>query len=330
MAAGYASNASTAHAEGGEVASIGEVLRLLSAGATGAILLALCEGPMQTKVLTHRVRGYTARTIYRYLPRLAELGAVERNDDPSGPARVVHTLNDNSGGELCALIDRFATASMAQLPDGEIEPGEWASLGLLADLWEVGVVEALSHGPTSPTELTRCVGAFSYHQLNRRASRFKASGFFCESQQSPRQRRCYALTRKARRTMALVVGLGRWRQRRLAADGGVGLTLDEMATALRTALPLARVPQHAGKEVGFRIAGRAEGEEVRVDVAADGSLRCKRATPSRLDAWVAGDVEEWMAVLLDRSPSVEAGGDSIVVEDCLASLFEELWAPSPS
>jgi DNA-binding HxlR family transcriptional regulator len=46
-------------------ASTADVLRLLSAGATGAILMALGEGPLRTKTLTEHVPGYTPRTIYR-------------------------------------------------------------------------------------------------------------------------------------------------------------------------------------------------------------------------------------------------------------------------
>ena len=120
---------------------------MLSGGATEAILLALADGPLQTKVLTHRVRGYTPRTVYRYLPKLARLGLVERTGEPSGSSKVVNTLTAEAGRDMCAVIERFARASMTRLPGEQVELGTWGSLGLLADLWEAGVVEALSHGP---------------------------------------------------------------------------------------------------------------------------------------------------------------------------------------
>jgi DNA-binding HxlR family transcriptional regulator len=63
-------------------ASTADVLRLLSAGATGAILMALGEGPLRTKNLTERVPGYAPRTIYRYAGKLAELDVVEREEEP--------------------------------------------------------------------------------------------------------------------------------------------------------------------------------------------------------------------------------------------------------
>jgi DNA-binding HxlR family transcriptional regulator len=328
MSSGYASKGSVAQADRAAPASAGEVLRLLSAGAPGEILLALSEGPMQTKVLTHRVSGYTPRTIYRYLPKLAELGLLQRDDEPGGPARVVHTL-DERGDELAALIDRFATASMTRLPGGQIDAREWTALGLLADLWEAGVIEALSRGPTSPTELTRSLGALSYHQLNRRASRFEVTGYFCESRQSPRQRRCYALTRKARRAMGLIAGIGRWRQRH-SETGEAGLTPSEAATALRVALPLATMKRHARTSTGLCITGSSltGNKEVWVETDDDGSVRCREAERSRPDAWAVANAEEWLAMLLDGDGGPVVGGDRRIVEDCLGAVHREIWSPA--
>jgi DNA-binding HxlR family transcriptional regulator len=310
MATSQGGSEATVRAAAKPAASVGEILRLLSAGATGAILLALGEGPMQTKVLTHRVRGYTARTVYRYLPKLAQLGVVERDDEPGGRARVVHTLSEGKGDELCDLIHRFAEASMTRLPDGQVGPETWASLGLLADLWDAGVVEELSRGPRSQTELARGLDALSYHQLSRRISQFETSGFFAAAGKGRRQARRYSLTPKARRTMALIAGIGRWRHRHLATVGDGGLTAEEMATVLRATFPLTR-----WGEVG---------QEVLVEVAADRSVQCWDAAN-----WAAGEVEDWMAVLLDGDVRVEAGGHPRAVEDCLVALHETLWAPSP-
>ncbi len=294
-------------------ASIGEILHLLSAGATGAILLALGEGPMQTKVLTHRVRGYTPRTVYRYLPRLAQLGVLERDDEPGGRPRVIHTLSEGEGDELCGLINRFAKASMTQLPDGQIKPEAWASLGLLADLWEAGVVEELSRGPRSPTELARGLDALSYHQLSRRVSQFETSGFFVATTKGRRRRDRYSLTPKARRTMGLIAGIGRWRQRHLPTAENAGLTPAEMATVLRAVFPLTGMGGDSG--------------EVEVEARADGSVRVRCREVSR--NWAAGTLEDWMAVLLDGDLRIEAGGDPRVVERCLVELHQALWTPSP-
>src|SRR5215218_9660219 len=184
-------------------ASTAEVLRLLSAGATGAILMALGEGPLRTKTLTEQVPGYAPRTIYRYAGKLAELEVVEREEEPGVPSKVVHTLSDPCGTELYELVNRFADASLTRLPDGRIDAHAWASLGLLADLWEAGMVEELACEGRSPTELAQGDHGLSYHQVNRRAGLFKASGLLSEWQGVGR-RRCYGLTEKTRRKMGLL------------------------------------------------------------------------------------------------------------------------------
>src|SRR4051794_24159453 len=149
-------------------ASSAEVLRILSAGATGPILMALGEGPLRTKGLTEQVPGYAPRTIYRYAGKLAELDVVERDEEPGVPSKVVHRLTEPCGSNLYLLMESFATASLTRLPNGRIDAHAWASLGLLADLWESGLVEELSCEPRSPTQLARIEHGLSYHQVNRR------------------------------------------------------------------------------------------------------------------------------------------------------------------
>jgi DNA-binding HxlR family transcriptional regulator len=136
--------------------------------------MALGEGPLRTKELTERVRGYTPRTVYRYASKLNELGVIERQEEPGVPSKVVHSLTDPCGRELHGLVD--ADASLTRLPGGEIDAHAWGSLGLLADLWESGMIEALNFGPRSPTELARGEHGLSYHQVNRRAGLFAIGG----------------------------------------------------------------------------------------------------------------------------------------------------------
>src|SRR5215207_4644526 len=75
-------------------ASTADVLRLLGAGATGAILMALGEGPLRTMELTERVPGYSPRTIYRYAGKLAQLEVVDREEEQGVPSKVLISLTD--------------------------------------------------------------------------------------------------------------------------------------------------------------------------------------------------------------------------------------------
>jgi DNA-binding HxlR family transcriptional regulator len=314
-------------------ASIPDVLRLLGAGATGSILMALGEGPLRTKSLTERVPGYAPRTIYRYAGRLAELDVIERDEEPGVPSKVVHTLTDPCGSDLYELVKRFFDASAALLPDSRIDAHAWASLGLLADLWEAGMVAELSCHPKSPTELARGPHGLSYHQVNRRAGLFKTAGLVRESE-GPGRRRCYGLTEKTRKAMGLIVGIARWRHRHVVAEDEEGMTAAELATALRAALPLVDLPGHAGKRLMFCVAEEdvpfgAGKELVWAEVEADGSVHSCSDPSDAVDGQARGRIENWIPAILEGNPDeVRIGEDERLVGDCLEKLYGVLWAPS--
>jgi DNA-binding HxlR family transcriptional regulator len=316
-----------------EGASTADVLRLLSAGATGAILMELGEGPLRTMELTERVPGYSPRTIYRYAGRLAELEIVSRDEEPGVPSKVVHALTDECGAELYQLVNRFADASLTRHPDGRIDATAWASLGLLADLWETGMIADLACEERSATQLAQGEHGLSYHQVQRRAGLFKTGGLLT---MIPGQgnRRCYALTERARRKMGLLAGIARWRNRHVVAADEEGMTAEEMATLLRTALPLAAMPGHAGKRLQLSVRSEdeagADGEEVWADVEPDGRLHSCVDPPAEGDGWGRGTVEAWITVLLDGDGGdVLLEGEEGLVSECLDSLHETIWSPRP-
>jgi DNA-binding HxlR family transcriptional regulator len=329
MTAGYAGSEATAQAQGSTGGSVGEILRLLSGGAAEAILLALGDGPMQTKVLTHRVRGYTPRTTYRYLPKLVQLGLVERDDEPGGPAKVVNTLTPEAGRDMCAVVDRFSQASATRLPDGQIELGLWGCLGLLADLWDAGVVNALSHGSRSPTELVQNQRGLSYHQVSRKVRQFKEAGFLSESKQSRRRQRSYSLTEKARRTVALIADIGRWRERHLPLVDEEGLAPEEMAAILRASLPLATLPRHAEKSLRIRVIGRSQETDFWAQLDEEGCVRLGEQPPGSPAAEVGGELDAWLSALLDGEQDLDVEGDESFVAECLGAVHSRLWTPSP-
>jgi DNA-binding HxlR family transcriptional regulator len=311
-------------------ASTADVLRLLSAGAAGAILMALGEGPLRTMELTERVPGYTPRTIYRYAGKLAELEVVEREEEPGVPSKVVLTLTSDCGAELYELVNRFAGASMTRLPDGRIDAHAWAALGLLGELWETGMIEELSCEAQSPTELAQGRHGLSYHQVNRRAGLFKEGGLLCRPQ-GPGRRRCYALTEKTRRMMGLVVGVASWRKHHVIADDEEGMTVGEVATVLKTALPLVRLEGSAGKVMRLEITEGDEGEDeaVWVEVDEDGSLHPCAGAGGSEDAWARGRVASWIPAILDGDASeVLVGGEEQLFDEALTQLQEALWMPS--
>lgn len=312
--------------------TIAEVLRLLSAGASGSILIALGDGPLRTKELTERIPSYAARTIYRYAGKLTQLRIIDRHEEPGVPSKVIHQLTEPCGRELHDLVEAFADASLARLSSGEIGAPAWSSLSLLADLWESGIIEDLNLGPRSATELARGPHGLSFHQVSRRAGLFAKAGFIEEVEDVGRHRR-YALTEKARRGMALIAGLGRWR-RHIVPEGGSGLTAVEVAGLMRTVLPLVVIPQHAGKNLEMRIVPVGENttgeEEVWAKIGGDGVF-LSIPTPSGSAATSAsasaqGKATSWVDSILDGPHNgLDISGEADLVTGCLNHLHAALW-----
>lgn len=314
-------------------ASTADVLRLLGAGATGAILMALGEGPLRTKELTERVPGYAPRTIYRYAGKLTDLDVITREEEPGVPSKVVHSLTEGCGTELNELVNRYADASLTRLPDGGIDAHAWAAVGKLGDLWETGMVGDLACEALSPTELADGDHGLSYHQVNRRAGLFRASGLLTDWKR-PGHRRCYALTEKTRRKMGLLAAIARWRHRHVIAGDEEGMTAPEMATVLRTALQLVTLPEHSGSCLRLDISSEDDtaapsSEEVWAEVEADGTVHSCASAPAEPDAWGRGRVATWIPVLLDgHSGAVATGGEEKLLRDCLDALYRALWTPA--
>jgi len=307
------------------------VLRLLAAGASGVILMALGEGPLRTKELTEKVRGYTPRTIYRYSSKLGEVGVLERHEEPGVPSKVTHSLTEPAGRELYELVSAYADASFIRLPDGRIDAHAWGSLAMLADLWESGLVEELNLGPKSPTELAQLEHGLSYHQVNRRAGLFTVGGFLRE-EVSRGNRRAYALTDKARRGMALIAGIGRWRRRHVVPAGTSGLTTQEAAGVLRTALPLVALPDHPGKKLGLEIApmNGEDPDAVWATVAAEGSVRSCEGPLKEVDGHASGKVTDFVDTILDGPHNgLRLNGDEQLVKACFERLHSILWKAWP-
>lgn len=299
-------------------------------------MIALSDGPLRTKSLTEQVPDYTPRTVYRYVDRLVEIGVIEREIARSVPSKVTHCLIDPCGVDLCQLVTAYADASLDQLVGGGVGVRSWRSLAMLADLWESGMFEALNAGPCTATELAHAGQGLSFHQVTRRINLLVIGRLICEIEEEGRRRR-YQLAEQARRGVALIAGLGRWREQHVVSRGEPGLTATETVEMMRAVLPLVVLPEDAGKCFEFAVAPELQNDGKGVvlwaEVEANGSVFGCVDTEVDPDGWGRGQVKAWIdMLLLGSSSGFRVGGDcGPQIKSGLRELQAALWSrPAPA
>lgn len=312
--------------------SVADVLRLVGDGATGQILMALGERPLRTGQLAERMEDCSSRSVYRYTSKLHRHALVDRFEEAGVPSTVILSLSTPSGRNLYRLLRMFAATPLARLPAEGSDFQSWTSLSLLGELWDTGFVGELGRGSRSLTELAQSAPEMTYHQVTRRMELFIADGLLMRV---PKGRlKHYGMTDHGRRRMALVTGIGRWRRRHLE-DGAPGLAIGEMATVLRTALPLVLLPEYAGMSIDFGVSGEMDRNERRatemlqgtIDDA--GTMHCDRAAQPAVNGSARGTLNTWFAALLDGNRGrMQVGGDLSLVDVCLTQLHKVLWEGS--
>lgn len=290
--------------------------------------MALGQRPLRTKQLTARIQEFSPRSIYRCIDKLKDYRLVERVSDPGPPARTVLRLTEPAGRNLFRLVRLLTSQSKASG-----EGLSWESLCLLGEMWELNYVEELSRAPRSLLELLDTVDGLSYHQVRRRTSQFLEEGLLetCPHDGNGNLRD-YALSPKSRRCIAAVAAIGRWRHRYFLADGTPGLSIEELTTVLRTALPLVPLPTHEGKRLGLYVTGaedkygNRETGIVHGTVGGDGIVHLTEGNDLEPDGAAAATINTWFAALLDGNRGrIRVRGDLGLVDACLTQLYDALW-----
>jgi DNA-binding HxlR family transcriptional regulator len=305
---------------------------VLGNGANGPILMALGPRSLRTKKLTEKVPTYAPRTVYRHARKLAELGLVDREEVAGVPSTVIHSLSP-AGRDLYRLLDSYAKAAVPWVSGPGSGDGLWTVCGLLGEMWTYGWVEELGQGGRSATDLAEFTSRMTFHQVSRRTQQLLSWNLIYETA-GRGQRRRYQLSDQSRHAMALMAGLGRWRQQHIAGEEEGGLTVAETSTVLRASLPLLQLPEHRERSMKLGIVGitglgdQRGSATLMVHVSANGAVRCVKERPSE-NAWAIGTVDTWFAAILDGDrEQLRVGGDLAFVEGCLKLLHETLWASS--
>jgi DNA-binding HxlR family transcriptional regulator len=311
-----------------EETSVADLLKLLGNGANGPILMALGPRSLRTKKLTEKVPTYAPRTVYRHARKLAELGLVDREEVAGVPSTVIHSLSP-AGRDLYRLLDSYATASLPWVSGPGSGDGLWTVCGLLGEMWTYGWIEELGNGGRSATDLAEATSEMTFHQVSRRTHQLLSWSLLYESAGRGHRKR-YQMSDQTRHGMALMAGLGRWRQQHVAGEEEGGLTVAEMTTVLRASLPLLQLPEHQDRSIKLGIVGTTglDGQRgsatLTAHVSAGGTVRCVKEKASE-DAWAIGTVDTWFAALRDRG-RMRVGGELDLVDDYLKLLHEMFWA----
>ena len=311
--------------------SVAGILQLVGSGSGGEVLMALGPRPLRTEQLARRLLHVSERSVYRYSAELTKRELIERYEEAGVPSTVILSLTDPSGRHLYRLLRRFAATSGALLPTPGSAVQSWGPLNLLSQLWGLGFVEKLSHEPQTLTQLAGGPHGLTFHQVTRRMRLFSDVGLLVARPPSGHGRK-YELTEHGRRRMALIVALGRWRHRYVLTGEATGLTGTEMASILRSALPLIVVPEFAGMSFKFGVAspmdkyGQRTTEALQGSIGRDGAIRCDQALEVTVDGSAVGTMNTWLSALLDGNRGrMRSGGNLPLLDACLTQLNEVLW-----
>ncbi|HEX5593218.1 MAG TPA: hypothetical protein VFX35_07715 [Solirubrobacterales bacterium] len=293
--------------------------------------MALGPRPLRTEQLARRLDHVSERSVYRYAAKLVKRELIERYEKEGVPSTVILSLTDPPGRNLYRLLGRFAATQLAELPSPDNVVQSWGPLKPFGQFWESGFVERLSREPRTLTQLAGGPHGLTFHQVSRRMRIFTDVGLVIAGP-SRGHGKCYELTEHGRRRMALIVALGRWRQRFVLTGGRLGLTGTEMATVIRAALPLILLPNFAGMSINLGVAdpmdkyGQRTVEALQGVIGEDGAIRCDLADRRTVDGSVVGTMNTWLGALLDGSRGrMRSGGDLALVDACLIQLHDVLW-----
>lgn len=295
--------------------------------------MALGQRAQRTKQLTKRIKGYSARSVYRSLGKLEAFGLIEHRPEPDAPSQVLLWLTKPAGRNLFHLLGQFKAESTAGLTK---QKGglSWEALCQLGEMWEWGFAAELGLGSRSLANLQDGSGGRTYHQVKRMAGQHVEAGLLSTTLHSGSSGRDYDLTDRSRRRMVMIASLGRWRHRYLLADGTPGLEAWEMATMLQVTLPLVTLSEHGGKNVDFAVTGaedkhgRRDTFDLRGGFAGNGALGVGEVNEEAADGSATATINTWFAALLDGNRGrVRVRGDLELVDACLTQLYDELWIP---
>lgn len=311
-------------------------LNLLAAPISGAVLLALADGPKRLIDL-RRACGSPAQTTLRaYIKDLEHAMVIEKRRGGTFPGAVECELTP-AGRDLLrvvAALERWLEIA----PEGPLAFGSReakAAIKALVDGWSSTMLRAFAARPLSLTELDDLISGLSYPSLERRLAAMKLAGQVrpCPTANGTKGKP-YAATEWLRRAIAPLAGAAAWERRYMSGESLPIGRIDAEA-ALLLALPLLQLPQeHSGScRLGIEMAN-GQGRRLAGAMAyvKQGRIAtCSARLEKNADGWATGSINGWLHAVIDGDRDhLELGGDQRLARALVEALHETLFAVEPS
>lgn len=308
-------------------------LRLLRPGLNRAILTALSR-PLGIGDLCAALMLESDTSLREALEELEGVGAIERHPDDrlrKGEYRLA------AAGEHLLPLMAFIGGWLTRRPGSGLRPESevaWRAFAALGDGWELSVIQHLLLRPSTRAELAARVTSLGGEKGKRLVRRLQGAGIVAPLARGERVRR-YAVTPWARSAIGVLGAIASWERRHLAETAGP-VEPGDGAFALLAALPLISPPADAAGICAFTVEGGSGGPDgsssaVWSRIVGGRVTDCRSGTsPVPPQAWVHGDVDEWLeAVIAARPAALRRGGDVGLADGVIRELNEELFGGAP-
>ena len=314
-----------------------QALTVLADPLTTWVLRAHEEGPLRFREL-EEILGWAAQANLRSaLGDLRDTGALAKRDVKAMPRSVANELTE--AGRDPILVAETLERWLADSPGGSLVADTTAAKGAVKALtggWDCGAVRVMAKEPTSLTKLSVAVDDFSYHMLERRLAKMRATGQI-EPVDGCTKGVSYAVTDWLRHAIAPLTAAGRW-ERLHIPDSAPAVDRRDVEAAFLLTLPLIDLPDQLSGECSFAVltpgskAGSQSTAVARVSIEAGPSGIVFNPVDPEANprTWALGPVEAWFEAIIsgdhaNLSLSVTVPNLPGSIE---AALHTSLFAPS--
>jgi DNA-binding HxlR family transcriptional regulator len=306
-------------------------LSLLSVPLNVHVLAALEDHELPLADLSRAVGYPPATTMRSYLKGLADLGVVERRQEPGFPGSVAYALTP-SGRQLVA-VGSALESWLRDAPEGPIvlgAAGAKSAVKALVEGWNATLVRALAARALALTELARLITSISYPTLERRLAAMRRTGQLQARRDSRASRGTpYEATPWLRQASAPLVAAVAW-ERDWATPQTNALSRIDVEALFLLAIPLLELSEDLSGScrlaVELRNGSQSDFAGVTVTLEAGRPIACVARLEGKAEAWATATVGTWLGWMSgdERERPLEIGGEGPLARIICESLRERL------